>query len=192
MYCNTVISFLPTMFSSHIFMNTFVIPPNCLSKEWKRKFLEIVKKTKTRTVSQVNGAILEVEDLVKCEYPKLEDGMVQASIIYRAIAFNPSIGAVYNGAISLILPLGIIIESEGLVKIVVQPINLPTGYKYDSARKVFTNGIHSYSVGDIVRFQIVTVKYKTNEINCIGSMKNISREEDENLPVIEPPDEFID
>lgn len=180
------------MFSSHVFMNSFVIPPNCLSKEWKRKFLEIVKKEKNRTVSQINGAVLEVDELLKCQPPKLEDGTIVATIVYRALAFHPSIGAVYNGTISLILPLGIIIESEGIVKIVIQPINLPSGYRYDSARKVFTNGIHSYAVGDVVRFQVMTIKYKPKEINCIGSMKNISHGEDEDLPVIEPPDEFVE
>jgi DNA-directed RNA polymerase subunit E'/Rpb7 len=182
------------MFSLQTFKSVFIIPPRCLSKEWKEKFLEIVQKEKNRTVSQSNGAILEVKEVSAYELPKMQDGKIIAPIVYGAFAFNPAVGAVHTGDISLILPLGILVEAEGLVKIMIQPANLPAGYKYDGARKVFTNGVHSYTVGDSIRFRITNIKYKPGEINCIGSAKDLPATEPEldDLAVIEPPDEFID
>ena len=146
-------------------------------------------------MNQTNGALLEIQDITKVEPPRVSDGKILATVIYTAVAFMPASGEVYTGRISLILPLGILIEAEGLVKVMIQPANMTAGYKFDPARKVFSNGVHSYAADDEIRFRITNIKYKPGEINCIGSTKDIAPvvEEDEIVQeAIEPPDDFVD
>jgi DNA-directed RNA polymerase subunit E'/Rpb7 len=186
------------MFSLKSFKYRFEVHPRCLSVDWKRRFLETLRKDRDRTITQASGVTLEVQDFESVDSPVVHNGKIFVTCVYNAIAFSPSIGELYSGKITLVLPLGILIESEGLVKVLIQPINMPSGYKFDSSRKVFSNGLHSYKAEDIVTFRVMNIKYKVGEINCIGSLKDIPVEsengddnEDES-EIIEPCDDFID
>lgn len=183
------------MFELKTFKSTISIHPRCLCREWKAKFLEALRKEKERTVTQSSGAILEIQKITEVESPEINDSKIQVTVTYTAVAFSPAIGEVYMGRISLILPLGILIEAEGLVKVMILPTNMTTGYKFDPSRKVFSNGVHSYAAEDEIRFRITNIKYKPGEINCIGSIKDLpflSVPETDDLVVIEPPDDFVE
>lgn len=187
------------MFTLRSFKTQFSVPPSALSNQWKTQFLSCLSRQKNRTVTQSEGVVLEVRRILSLQPPKIVNGLICVTCSYEAVAFCPSVGELYKGKITMILPLGILIEAEGLVKVLIQLPNMPPGYKFDSARKVFANGIHSYSVGDTITFRVVNLKYKPDEINCIGSVKDIpissrmeERKDDDGEydEIIEPPDEF--
>lgn len=183
------------MFSLKTFKYKFEVHPRCLSKDWEKLFLETLQKEKNRTVAPSIGAILEVQKIHSVDPPRVHNGKITVSCVYQAIAFSPSLGEIYSGIITLILPLGILVESEGLVKVMIQPAQMLPGYKFDTTRKIFGNGIHSYQAGDKITFRLTNLKYKVSEINCIGSLKDVKEVCEEELSeerIIEPPDEFID
>ena len=180
-----------SLFSLKSFSHKFEVHPKSLSSEWEYNFLTTLKKIKNRTITQSKGVILEVLNFESVKSPIVVNGKIFVDCVFQSLAFTPVIGEIYSGVITLVLPLGVLIETEGLVKVLIQPVNMNVGYKFESARKVFTNGIHSYSCGDKVLFKISNIKYKSTEINCIGSFKDIKivSEEEE---IVEPSDEFID
>lgn len=185
--------FTTTMFTLKNFKHKFEVHPRCLSKDWEQRFLETLQKEKNRTVVPIIGAILEVKKINSVDPPKVHNGKIIVSCNYQAIAFSPSMGEIYSGRITLILPLGILVEAEGMVKVMIQPAQMLSGYKFDVIRKVFSNGIHSYQVGDKISFRLINLKYKSDEINCIGSLKDVKEVlEDDMETIIEPSDEFVD
>ena len=162
------------MFSPHIFSTTLEIHPSCLSKEWRTKFLDELKKKSDRSVDPQKGVILSVEKILDYGCPKAENGKIITKVQFMADSFVPIVeGEVYRGIITLVFQLGLVIEAEGMVKVVIQPNRMPPGYTYDKARNVFTNGMHTYRIGDEISFRIVTFRYQKGEVLCHGSIKDL-------------------
>mgnify|MGYP000935792302 CR=1 FL=1 len=187
------------MFRSQVLRDVIEIHPRCLSKDWKHKFLQTLQKEKNRTVNARRGAILNVQDVINYGTPKTFNGKIFTEMEYKAICFIPVVGEVYSGTITLVLPLGLLIEAEGLVKVLIQPINMPIGYKFDTNRKVFSNGIHSFGVDDNVSFKILSYRHKPGKIDCVGTIKDVSQSKPDEVsePVgpdepVEPDDRFLD
>jgi len=180
------------MFSLHSFKDKFEIHPRYLSKDWKDNILNLVKTKKNRTISNLTGAILDVVDVVVDKYLDSFNSKTFANVKYDALSFIPDTNKEYTGVISMILPFGILIESEGLVKIMIQPSNMPEEYKFNRENKTFENGKKCYSKGDKIRFKIMSTKYKTGEINCIGSMKDIEEYKEPEEVFVEDSDVFME
>lgn len=186
------------MFRSTRLRDTIVVNPDTLTREYQKHFLTLLQRQKERVVHPQVGAILKVEKLTKIDSPVAVNRRLLVKLEFEALVCKPEIGKVYQGKISMVIPLGLVIEAEGLVRVLIQPANMPVGYKFDPARKVFTNGIHSFNLQDRIRFRIVNVQYKPAQINCIGSLKDLPPVE--NLAptkkvvleeeILEPPDRF--
>ena len=166
------------MFQSRPLKDKIVIDPRHLSCEWEMRLLETVKKKKEKTLSPACGVISSVTRIIHVDPPKSINGKIIANVEFEAVSFFPSNGEIYPGTITMVLPLGLMIESD-MVRILIQPANIPAGYKFDSARKVFTNGIHSYNVGEKVNFKILNVQYKQDRLNCIGGLLGVQQKEEE-------------
>ena len=179
------------MFTERTFNNKIHINPQHLSKNWSEHFFNTLQKTFGKTVSKDNGAILKVVKLTKVQPPEVINGNIEAMCTYTAFACKPSVGDICNGIITIVRPQGILIESNELVRVLIQPNNIPSGYSFDPVKKVFQNGIHSYAVGDKVKFKILNIKYLPNQINCIGSIKDIIVETEKDI-IDETGDDFVD
>ena len=181
------------MFCTQTLKDTLEIHPKFLCRDWKNLFFQALQKEKNRTVNSQRGAILRIDQILNYGIPKSKNGRLFTNVEYTAISFIPAVNEVYHGPITLVLPLGLLIEAEGLIKVLIQPINMPSGYKFDPNRKVFTNGISSFGVDDTVTFRICSYRYKPKKIDCMGSIKdtlqNIVVDEKE---FIEPSDLFTD
>lgn len=177
------------MFSIHQFKDKFEIPPSCLSSKCKQEIEKIVKNIKNRTVSMETGAILEVLEVEPDSKLRIVDSKIYTNVSYKCLSFMPVIDTVvYSGVITLIWSKAIMIEAEGLVKVVIQPLNMPSGFKFDAGSKTFSNSEtgESYATGDTIFFKIKKYNIgETQNINCIGSIKDINE-----THVIEPPDDF--
>ena len=178
------------MFSSSVLTHKFEVHPRNLSKEYKKRILETLEKEKNRTVSSTSGAISRVEKILQYGDIVSKNSKHFITCQFSALVFFPSIEEVYKGEITMNLPIGILIESERLVKVLIQPSNIPEGYKFDNMRKVFSNGIHSWLVGDVISFKVLNIKYKDNEINCIGSLKDVKVDDSDDYDIVEPPDDY--
>lgn len=161
------------MFSLREFKHRFEVPARSLCRDWKAKFLTSLKNEKDRTVNSKTGVILSVKEFKKIHPPVMHNGKIIVDCIFTGISFLPEIQQIYQGTITLILPLGILIEVDGMVKVLIQSTNLPSGYKFIPIRKVFGNETHTYQVGDKIHFKILNIRYKPGEVNCIGSLKDI-------------------
>ncbi len=167
------------MFSLRLMKETIEVDPKSLCREWRKKFLDTLRRQKERMITPGVGAILFVEKLVRVEPPRAENSKLFATVEFEALNFFPSIGEIYTGEVTMVIPLGLVIEAENMVRVLIQPANMPAGYKFDNSRKVFTNGVHSFTNQDVVRFRISNVQYKPAQINCIGSLKDVPQLEKE-------------
>lgn len=157
------------MFQTRTFRDKIEFEPRALSSEWKDNLLQSLKRLKEKSISPSQGVILSVVKINHVDPPKVNNGKIIGLVEYEAISFFPSIGEVYEGVISMVLPLGLVIEAD-MIRILIQPNNLPSGYKFDASRKVFTNGIHSYGLNLSVFFKILNIQYKPDKLNCIGAI----------------------
>jgi DNA-directed RNA polymerase subunit E'/Rpb7 len=181
------------MFSSQVRKDLIHIHPRDLCKDIKQKILEALRKSKNRTITPQQGVILNVYDIISYGTPMVKNSSIISYVEYQASLFFPSVGEVYTGCVTLVLPVGLLLEEEGLVKVLIQPLNMPPGYKFDGTRKVFSNGIHSFGIGSSVRFKITNFRYKPEELSCIGSIKDIIQTPPECIDeIIEPEDPFND
>jgi DNA-directed RNA polymerase subunit E'/Rpb7 len=179
------------MFSLHTHCDTIELKCSSLHRNWRVELLKNLKRLKNRTVSIEDGAILSVEKILSTNDPVCKHGKTLCRVTYDALSFIPFIGEVYYGYITLIIQLGLIIESQKMVKVLIRHNKIPPGYKFIDSNKTFSNGVHSYAVGDQVKFKVVNLQYKPMEINCIASL-----EQDLTIEVIdtiiEPEDTFVD
>lgn len=189
------------MFTQSILREKIEIEPVSLCREWKTRFFESLRRQKERTIAPGKGAILSIVKLLKVESPVVQNSKLFCTIEFEALNFVPANGSVFKAEITMVIPLGLVIEAEGLIRVLIQPANMPNGYKFDSARKVFSNGIHSFGNHDVVRFLILNTQYKADKINCIGSLKDVQQVEKVDVhestkemeeDVLEPPDTFDD
>lgn len=185
------------MFQIRTLTEKVEIPFRCLCKNWKDEFFNILRQKKDRTVDPREGAILKVDRLISSSNPIVHNSKMFSEIKYDAISFKPSIGELYSGEITIITQLGLLVEAEGLVKVMIQPRNMPEGYKFDPVKKIFSNGIQSYSNGMIITFKIVGLMYKPTVIQCIGTVIGITqtsmKEKNEVIEedtILEPVEEF--
>lgn len=179
------------MFSERSFESKIEVAPCHLSKNWKENFLQILKKTMEKKISKEFGAILSVKKLTGVKLPEVSNEKTEVVCKYIATSFNPTIDEIYTGVITIVRPQGILVENSELIRVLIQPNNIPSDYKFDPIKKVFQNSIHSYGVGDKIKFKILNIKYRPNEINCIGSIKNITPEIEE-FTIDEIADDFVD
>lgn len=183
------------MFHPSTITEQFEIPPSCLDKNWRTKIFQILSKKRNGKIIQNYGAVLEVKKISKIEHPRAHNSKLLSQVTYDALAFRPSVGEIRYGSITMVVKLGIIIESHSLIKVLIQLSNMPAGYEFNDNNKTYGNGIHSYGTGDMIRFKIIGARYKQNEINIHGSCKDLpvenKKEDEENYTIVEPEEEFL-
>lgn len=194
------------MFREQNIIDVVEIHPSELHRKWKDRVLQTLKKQQENTVTEKYGAITKVNKIVRViDHPRSCHDKLLAKVECQVQSFKPCKGEVYRGKITLVLQIGLLIE-ENNVRVIIRKDCLPSPslsaststatsskphYTFDAVRKCFTNGISSYSQGDIVSFLVLDVRYCPTELNCIGSIKDLpqSTASDDDV-ILEPEDTF--
>ncbi len=82
---------------------------------------------------------------------------------------KPEVGKVYEGVVCMILQLGLFIEVEGKMKILVQTVNL-NGYKFDKITNTFKKNDKSIKQKDKVKVQLTMERYEKQSFSCVGKL----------------------
>jgi DNA-directed RNA polymerase subunit E'/Rpb7 len=183
------------LFQAVLLMDKIEVLPKSLNRKWREEFENTLKLKKNRTVDPNRGVILNVVKLVDSQLPVVKNQKIVVNCTYQANIFRPLINQVYEGTISMIAPIGILIEEAGLTRVIIKATGGKINdYVLDRSKGVFTNHMYTYRVGNRIQFQVQNVRYCPEEVLVTATLfeKPFStREEKDEYVVMEPEDVFI-
>lgn len=81
----------------------------------------------------------------------------------------PELGTTYEGTVCMVLPVGLFVEVEQKMKILI-PVQNMQKYSLDKVQNVFKNGNKIIKPGDAVKVLLILKKYEKQNFSCVGKL----------------------
>ena len=144
-----------------------VIKPEDFNKNLQNLITDVIKK---KACSEEYGYIIEINKIISWkDMLSRNNGSNIVVIKLEAQTFLPKIGLVVNGIINMIFPQCIFAEYLD-IKFVIPANNIELkDFIYEN--QMFKNNDHIIQIGDIIKIEIVNIRYTKKQFSCIGKLK---------------------
>ena len=91
---------------------------------------------------------------------------------FKADVLKPKIGDILEGNVNMICDKGIFLIIKNKFRVFI-PVEYLKGYIYSNDNKTYTNDKKHIKNEDILKVEIIGVKYSNKKFNCYGQLKEV-------------------
>jgi DNA-directed RNA polymerase subunit E'/Rpb7 len=150
------------------------IKPKDLILDYKSIINDNIEKNVIQRVSKNHGYILSYSNfLIKSNIIKRCD--IIFNVEFTAQCLIPKIGVTLTGSVSILNHIGLFIDVQGKLKVLVNK-NTMTGYEFQDGEYVLKkdnsnkSSIYTIKIGSVINVYIRGVKYENNIYKCFGTI----------------------
>lgn len=161
------------------------ISPKDLQPDWKNRLLTTIQTIREKKVHHEFGIINKVIKIINVFQAAISrtSPSILCDVSYQAEIFNVQEGDVLSAKITRILQMGILIEYDNIMKVLIQPTGMPDRFKIDRDKKSFTDGIKILKPETLIKFKIQNIRKTPDSIQCIASLQL-----DDDVEIVDPED----
>jgi len=130
-----------------------------------------IKKTFEGECIKEHGYILSVLRLIEIKDNIISNANSELlfTAVFEADVLKPEINSIFMGKVVMILPTGIFVETQNILKILI-PKNGFIGYEYNQAENSYSKNDNKIMKDSIVKVSITKTKYAKKSFSCFGNL----------------------
>jgi len=154
------------------------IPFSAMHKDWDLSILSCIRQHYEGKIHPEYGGIQKITKIVEIIDNRImfSSPLIKCFVEYEANVLNPQEGDVISSTVTRIMNLGIFVEYDNMIKVLIQPVHI-TGYKFSDERKRFESpgtgegqNRGTISKGDYITFEIIKIQKTPAAIRCIAKL----------------------
>ena len=144
-----------------------VVKPEDFNKNLENLITDVIKK---KNCSQKYGYIIKINKIISWQdMLSRNNGSNIVIIKLEAQTFLPKVGLVIDGIVNMIFPQCIFAKYLD-IKFVIPANNIELkDFTYEN--QIFKNNNYIIQIGDIIKIEIVNIRYTKKQFSCIGKLK---------------------
>lgn len=156
---------------TNILTTEITLPHTKLDSNIKAHVYDVLQHVMLNHCSKDYGYILDIHKInsIKSAVISQANSNIIFTVEYTAETLKPEIASIFEGEVCLVFASGIFIHVKNKMKILI-PSTLLTDYVFNNTSLSFQKNNDTISKGQIIKTEIVGMKYTTRGFNCFGKL----------------------